>query len=139
MATTDNAELRIWTWPDLCAKVEQDRAEKRARRTWGRWRLDTDTLELIYRNDRGRDIYPIDLERMGTSAAMLDWIFQLHKKNWTSAEDLGDLIAALQDIFDPQGWLCSFGCTGAPGKKIDATAHLRGLYGRGPSVGKAAE
>ncbi len=131
MATTDNDELRIWAWADLCARVEQDRAAKRARRTWGRWHLDIDTLELIYRNDRGRDVYPIDLERMGTSAAMLDWIFQLPKKNWTSGEDLGNLVAALQDIFDPQGWLCSFGCTGASGKKIDATAYLRGLYGEG--------
>ena len=131
MATDDNDELRIWTWADICAKAAQDRAAKRARRTWGRWKLDTDTLELIYRDDRGRCRYPIDLERMGTSAAMLDWIIQLHKKNWTSAEDIGDLIAALQDIFDPQGRLCSFGSTGAPGQKIDATAHLQALYGHG--------
>ena len=121
--------LRVMGWAELCQHAERDRAERRARRQWGPWRLDANTLELIYA-DKGRgDRYFVDLERMNTSAAALDWIFQLQKKSWTSVDDIGHLIAALQDIFDPQARLCGFGCVGAPGEKIDATRYLRARYG----------
>lgn len=122
--------LHVMDWTELCQRAEQERAERRARRQWGPWHLDTNTLELIYTNNQGGSRYFVDLERMNTSAAVLDWIFQLQKKSWTSVDDIGHLIAALQDIFDPQARLCSFGCSGAPGEKIDATSYPRARHGR---------
>lgn len=104
-------------------------AERLARRQWGPWRLDTQVWELLYIDGHGRSRYPLDLERVTSSAAALDWIVQLAKKTWCSAEDVGDLVKALDDIFDMQASLCSFGATGAAGKKINATAHLIAVYG----------
>jgi hypothetical protein len=68
---------------------------------------------------------------MDTSAAMLDWIFQVSNKRWCTAEDSGDLLEALRDIFSPQGRLCSGACGsgGGPGKTLDAEAYLRARYG----------
>ena len=119
--------FKAYTFEQLCAQAEAIQQERQARRRWGKWHLDTKTLELVYREGRSARYY-IDLERMDHSAAMLDWIFQLLKKNWTSTEDIGHLVEALEDIFEPQARLCSFGAAGAPSKKLDATAYLRRVY-----------
>lgn len=119
------------TLDDIDTAVSRDAARRRERRCWGRWHLDTNTLELIATDTHGRGIYFIDLERMGTSAAVLDWIFQVTGKTWCSRKDAGDLIAALRDILDPQARLCSFACSsGGDGTRIDATRILRARYGK---------
>ena len=51
---------------------------------------------------------------------MLDYIFQVYRKGWGKAETLG-LIEALQQIFQPQGSLCSMG---ADRKIEDVTSFL---------------
>jgi hypothetical protein len=116
---------------DLEASAEREDDRVRARRTWGRWLLCTDTLELVYEERPGRAKYFIDLERMNTSAAMLDWIFQLCRKRWVTPTDAGNLVRALQDIFNPQARLCSLACTTGHkvGQTIDASAYLRARYG----------
>lgn len=118
----------LYSCPDLFASIGADNKQRRERRQWGRWRLDTRTLELVIW-DGPRAIYFIDLERIGTSAAMLDWVFQVAKKIWCTSEDTGHLIEALKDIFDPQATLCGHGIFGAPSEQIDATAYLRRRYG----------
>jgi len=61
------------------------------------------------------DGYEIDLEDINSSAAMLDWVFQIER--WATPQELADLLQALRDIFHPQATLCSGGADsriGAP-------------------------
>ena len=92
---------------------------------WGNWRLDSSNLALVHAADK----YPIDLERMNSAAQMLDWIFQVNKKarEVYPAQDLADLLQALQDILDPQANLCGGGAR----KRLDATAYLKQRYRQG--------
>ncbi len=90
---------------------------------WGNWHLDTSSLELVHAADE----YTIDLERMNSAAQMLDWIFKINKKprELYLAQDLADLLQALQDIFDPRTNLCNGGAS----KRLDATGYLKQRYG----------
>jgi hypothetical protein len=74
---------------------------------WGNWTYDESNKTLDYRNPDG-DYYEIDLVRVRTSAAMLDWIFQLRHKCWITAQDLADLLEAFDDLLDPQANYCSW-------------------------------
>jgi hypothetical protein len=121
-------QLRVMTCAGICAAVKNEERERVARRQWGAWYLDTDTLELVYRDAAGHNRHFLNLERCGSSAAVLDWICQLAGKDWTSPRDIGDLVAAFRDILDPQASMCAFSASGAPGKTIDATAFLRACY-----------
>ncbi len=40
---------------------------------------------------------------------MLDTIFQIRQKHFISAQDMGDFVNALFDLFDPQENLCPIG------------------------------
>lgn len=73
--------------------------------TWGRWTFNSTVLTLDFDNGQ----YEIDLERCNSSAEVLDWICQLQSKVWTTAEDIGNLVAAFDDLLRPQANLCSFG------------------------------
>ena len=68
---------------------------------------------------------------MNSAAQMLDWIFRINKKSreMYPAQDLADLLQALQDILDPQANLCG----GGAGKRLDATAYLKHRYRQGPA------
>lgn len=83
---------------------------------WGPWRLDAKLLTLTH--IRG---YEIDLERIHSSAEMLDWIFQVLHKIWCTPETTKGLLDAFDALFDPQANLCSMGHS----KTINPTAHLR--------------
>jgi hypothetical protein len=72
------------------------------RTKWGDWSFDTKTLCLIH-----SDSYYIDLTQIISSAAMLDWIFQIQAKPWADAKTLHDLLNALDDILCPQENYCS--------------------------------
>jgi hypothetical protein len=74
---------------------------------WGGWRLDATTMELVLDQEH----YRVDLERIDDSAQMLDWIFQLRMKGWSTNEIMGDLLTAFQDIFRPQSTLCGGGAS----------------------------
>jgi hypothetical protein len=73
---------------------------------WGDWKFNRSTLVL---NNKKAPWYTIDLGRVRTSAQMLDWIFQLYPKVWITPQDIHDLLLALDDLFDPQSSLCSWG------------------------------
>jgi hypothetical protein len=83
---------------------------------WGDWTLDTKALSLDLYSDRHS--YSIDLTDITDSARMLDWIFQIQLKTWSTNEIIGDLISAFQDIYRPQGSLCGQGIS----KTIDPKA-----------------
>ena len=70
------------------------------RRQWGHWQFKPATSCLVY--EHGVTWYEIDLETCNSSAAILDWIFQLQQKTWMTAHDMRDLLTALQDILHPQ-------------------------------------
>ena len=114
--------ITILSLAELCDQA--DRHDWRSLRQWGPWRLDTRTLELVFEEKPGCQGYFIDLETICCSAQMLDWIFQVEQKIWCTPEVMGHLIAAFQDIFTPQARLCSRGI----GKRLNATAYLRGRY-----------
>jgi hypothetical protein len=86
---------------------------------YGPWELDTEDLILAHGED-----YWIDLQRISTSAEMLDWICQLAQKSWVTPTALGYLVLAFEDIFDPQANLCGSGKS----KTINATQYLRRRY-----------
>lgn len=70
---------------------------------WGEWSFDPKALIIVHAMG-----YEIDLEQVNSSAAILDWIFQIHGKTWCDAKCLHDLATAFRDILDPQAHYCSF-------------------------------
>jgi hypothetical protein len=78
---------------------------------WGNWTFNKPTLSLIFRNPKTGWFYDVDLERMTSSARMLDVICQLSDKHAgrVSPSDIGDLIEALNALLRPQANLCSWG------------------------------
>ena len=72
------------------------------------WVFEPDTLELeLY--ERGNIVYAVDVERMITSAEVLDWVFQVQNKSWATETVVADLIQWIQVLIDPQANLCSGG------------------------------
>jgi hypothetical protein len=49
---------------------------------------------------------------------------QLHDKSWASPEDIGNLVAALDDIFDLQNNICGCGID----HRFDAKEHVAKLF-----------
>jgi hypothetical protein len=84
---------------------------------WGRWTLDPERLVL-----RHEEKYEIDLKRFSSAAPMLDMIVQVRNKVFMSATDVGDLVAALDDIFHVQGSLVP---SGVDRRIEDVSAFLR--------------
>ena len=78
------------------------------RTTWGRWVYHPDTFVLRFAEGT-TDEYEVDLDRCKTSAEVLDWIFQVSKKGWVTAAEVGELVGALEYLLDPQCNLCSLG------------------------------
>jgi hypothetical protein len=116
---------------EIHATAEIDAIASRVRRRWGNWRLDTADMSLVY--DRpGAGRYWIALARITSGAEALDWIAQVNGKGWASPADVGDLVAALDDIFCLQGNLCGMGRN----KSLDAAVYLRRRYA--PDAGAAA-
>jgi hypothetical protein len=91
---------------------------------WGNWRLDAKNLTLEHLTGDHLD-YDVDLEKMNTSAEMLDWIFQVRGKAWASDQDMGDLLTALDELLKPQVNLCS----GGRDCRFDASKHLQAING----------
>jgi hypothetical protein len=75
------------------------------RGNWNGWTFDRQTLELIW-PPRG---YIVDVERMTTSAAVLDMVVQVGKKTWATDACLAGLVRALNALLVPQAYLCSCG------------------------------
>jgi hypothetical protein len=118
---------------ELDAQFEAEEAKRLAAHRWGGWTLEVYTLELVFTDNNGCKRYRVDLERCSTSAAVLDWIIQVSKKVWSRPKHVGDLVRALDDIFDLQSQMCSgallLASKGRQGAVIDCTAFLRQRYG----------
>jgi hypothetical protein len=96
-------DWKVWTISELLA-------EGRKHRDWGPWRLRPSTLCIELHLDH-RWCYEIDLERCLTSAATLDWIFQIAGKRWAEQDPavITGLVYAFDDVLHPQATLCSGG------------------------------
>ena len=71
------------------------------------WEYDADVLVLRY------DYYEVDLERMRTSAEVLDWIVQVsHKGAWGTPKVVGDLVRLVDAILGLQQNYCGGGMEG---------------------------
>jgi hypothetical protein len=73
---------------------------------WGSWTLNTERFTLEYKKTEnhypgGPDGYEIYLEQVTDVASMADAIFRIQRKSWASSEDVGDLVKALDKIFNP--------------------------------------
>ena len=87
-------------------------SESEAKR-FGPWRYDAIERTLtFYEGERWG--YEVDLDRMQTCAAMLDWIFQVRGKSWCTPEAMAGLLEALDEIFDPQSGMCRGGVDRGP-------------------------
>jgi hypothetical protein len=71
---------------------------------WGRWALDAE--HLVLRHEENYEIRP---ERFSSAAPMLDMIVQVRNKGFMTTTDVGDFVAALDDIFHVQGSLVPSG------------------------------
>ena len=87
---------------------------------WGPWKIDPVRRAIFY---DGPHDYWLPLAQTNNSAEVLDWIVQLHEKSWATPEDIGNLVAALDDIFDLQNNICGCGID----HRIDAEAHVAKL------------
>jgi hypothetical protein len=83
----------------------------------GRWTLDAEQLVL-----RREENYEVALERFSSAAPMLDMIAQVRNKVFMTTTDVGDFVAALDDIFDIQSSLVP---SGADRRIEDVPAFLR--------------
>src|SRR6266404_8964624 len=70
---------------------------------WGNWLFKPNNLTLTHSVEG----YEIDFEEIHSSAAILDWIFQIHGKPWADARTMYDLVQAFDDILAPQVNYCS--------------------------------
>lgn len=70
---------------------------------WGAWVFNPKNYTLGHATEG----YEIDLDEINSSAAMLDWIFQILGKKWATAKVMHDLLQALDDILGPQANYCS--------------------------------
>lgn len=69
---------------------------------WGKWILKPSTLVLAH----DEPYYEIDLEEIHSSAAILDWIYQILGKAWADADTMHNLLRAVKDILHPQANYC---------------------------------
>lgn len=73
---------------------------------WGPWILDADRLCLCRCPDDVTDprenIYEVDIETIDSSYRLLDWICQIAMKSWGTADVVGNLAIALNQLFVPQ-------------------------------------
>lgn len=86
-------------------------------RRWGEWtlRLCRGFLLLVhdskYEVDLGeiRDCIRDDVDTGRACASALDWIVQIAHKSWATNDTIGDLVRAMDDVFQPQFYVCGWG------------------------------
>jgi hypothetical protein len=71
--------------------------------SWGGWQLYANG-EITWSRR-----YPVDLERLTTSAEVLDLICQVANKRWANDACVAGLVHLLNDLLHPQAYLCSGG------------------------------
>lgn len=87
---------------------------------WGNWQFGSEGLTLDYADGHEDHWYEVPLRHITSSAIMLDWICQVSGKAWISRKDVGDLVAAFEDLLEPQVTLCSCG----QNKTLDTQKYL---------------
>jgi hypothetical protein len=98
---------------------------------WGHWKLDRDRRAIYY---DGPHNFWFSLGQMNNSAEVLDWIVQLREQKWATPEDVGNLVAALDDIFDLQNSMCGCGIE----HRFNSSEHLARLFPASEESGKAS-
>jgi len=88
---------------------------------WGNWKLDRARRAIYY--DGPHDFW-FPLAQVNNSTEVLDWVVQLHERSWTTPEDIGNLVAALDDIFDLQNNMCGCGID----HRFNAKEHVTKLF-----------
>lgn len=73
------------------------------------WYVRKDNRTLVLENNRGQEIYEVDLDDCRDSAHVLDIIMQIAPKKWATNRVMAGLIRALYWTLNPQKNLCSFG------------------------------
>ena len=90
---------------------------ERAKNTqWGNWKFNPELLTLTYEPF----FYQLDLERMSSSAQILDFIFQAHTLACLTDKDKSDLLKAIDGTLYPQNNYCSFGV-----ERMTPQAHVK--------------
>lgn len=89
--------------------------------TWGSWTYDAKRLALTYLDRRNKNwSYEVDLEKCEIASEVLDWIAQLKGKTWITAEDIGNLVLALDDLLHLQNNIVHL----REGKRFDVKKYL---------------
>ena len=83
---------------------------------WGVWVYNSALCTLAF-----DDYYKIDLEKIDSSAEILDRIFQIHNKLWATPQIIHDLLSAFDDLLNPQKVYCPSGVSKTH-KSLDAIA-----------------
>jgi len=65
--------------------------------TWGNWTFQQNNLTLQYRNSE-HNTYEIDLEQLDGPLSVIIWQKHLSEKVFITAEDIGNLFFAIQDL-----------------------------------------
>jgi hypothetical protein len=74
-----------------------------------------ESLTIAVYDETGRLVYEIDLEEADTSAAILDWVFQVALKAWCTPAMIHALLREIDDVCysmlgtTAQGAYCPFG------------------------------
>lgn len=80
---------------------------------FGPWQFDKNSMDLVHPVGR----YTVYLDRLNSSAEILDVISQVHQKTWADADTLKGLLDAIEAVLQPQSNFCSMGIErGSPGK-----------------------
>jgi len=81
-----------------------------ALKRWGRWILDEEDLSLFTSFDNDEKRFSLPLFLCNNPELTLGWITSIREKEWTTNQDIGDLIEALDDLhilkssFDRNGY-----------------------------------
>jgi hypothetical protein len=104
-AAGDLNSSEVQSLVELMEEGARVRRERARRLDYGPWKYDAKKLTLTHVGER----YEIDLEECKTSAAVLDWIFQIRTKGWADAETMMGFVDVIRDKLRPQATLCSHG------------------------------
>lgn len=70
---------------------------------WGPWSIDAKHLTLVHEH------YEVSFRDCTSSAAILDWIFQIQGKTWADKVTMFNLLKAFDDVLHPQENYCGGG------------------------------
>jgi len=75
-------------------------SKEKTPKSWGRWILDEENLSLFTNYDNDEKRYSLPLVLFNNPEQTLGWITSIHEKTWTTNQDIGDLVEALNDLLN---------------------------------------